>query len=226
MSEHVALQLSKDIAAGRYVEGERLVEADVAAHFSVSRGPVRDAFQLLERRRFITFEPRKGAFVRAISLDSIADIFNVRGALFCTAARFMAKHRPKEAMTLLAWRVEMVQFLADDPDSSVAKFMSAIVQIGDVLVWGSGSDLIAELLRDLDQHSIWADLWTTSQHFKTQEVRQWHARLITATGEAIQRGESELAGQAMQQVIDYNRDMIIKTLAIIRNEQVSPARML
>lgn len=222
MPEQIALHISKDIAAKRHSAGDRLIEADIAANFSVSRGPVRDAFQLLERRRFIKIEPRRGAFVRAISLDSIADVFNVRGAFFCTAARFMAKHRPVEAMSLLALQLETIQTLADDPDSSVAEFMNAIVQIGEAIVLGSSSDLMAELLRDLNQHSIWADLWEPSQHFENSEIRNRHARLILVTGDAIKNGDCEMAENSMQKVIDYNRDLIVSALAIIRNEQVSP----
>lgn len=138
----------------------------------------------------------------------------------------MAKYQPEEAMALLVWRVEMVKILADNPQASVEKFMGAITQIGEVLVMGSGSDLIAELLRDLDQHSIWADLWSASQHFEKLEIRQQHAELITMTGEAVRRGDVELAGNSMQRVIDFNRDRIISELSIIRNEQVSPSRML
>jgi len=80
LPEQLAATLGKDIIAGRYATGERLIETNVATLFSVSRGPVRDAFLLLERRRFITIEPRRGAYVRPITLTSIAGIFNVQHA--------------------------------------------------------------------------------------------------------------------------------------------------
>lgn len=227
MPEQLALALTRDILSGRYVKGERLIETEIADHFSVSRGPVRDAFQLLARRRFITFEPRRGAFVREISVDSIADMFNARAALFSTAARFMAKFRPQEAMSLLAWRIEMLQVLAENSSLPASKFVDAVMQVRDAIVFGSGSELIAELLRDLNQHSIYADFWaTTPQHFHMPEVRHRHVEFATMLGEAIQNGDSVRAGSVMRQTIDYNRNQIVGALEIVRNEKVSPSRML
>jgi hypothetical protein len=88
---------------------------------------------------------------------------------------------------------------------------------------GSGSDLIAELLRELNQHSVWADVSAGSHDFDHAEIRYQHAKLITMLGDAIRGGDSDLAGNSM---IDFNRNRIIGALAIIYNEQASPSRLL
>ena len=88
--EQVAEELGAEIIAGRRKAGERLVELDLAQDFGVSRGPIREAIRILERRRLVELLPRRGAYVRPLSLKSIADLFNVRTALSTLAVRTMA----------------------------------------------------------------------------------------------------------------------------------------
>lgn len=49
LSEWVALKLLDAVKRGAIAAGEQLVERDVATRLGVSRAPVRDAFQRLER---------------------------------------------------------------------------------------------------------------------------------------------------------------------------------
>ena len=226
LPEQLALSLGREIVAGRYVEGQRLIETELADHFAVSRGPVRDALRLLERRRCITLEPRKGAYVRTISLDAIADIFNVRSALFATAARFTAQLCAGQQLLALTQHVQAVQMLANDPDTAADQFLNAVVQMRQVMVMGSGSDLIAELLSDLDQHTVWSSQWAMPDHFQTRETRQRDSRHVMIAFEAIQLGDGVMADRSVRRMIEYNRDTVIGALASTRNERVDPARML
>ena len=88
--EQVAEELGAEIVAGRRKAGERLFELELAQCFGSSRGPVREAIRILERRRLIDLLPRRGAYVRPLSLKSIADLFNVRTALSMLAVKTMA----------------------------------------------------------------------------------------------------------------------------------------
>jgi DNA-binding GntR family transcriptional regulator len=226
LPEQLALSLGKDIVGGRYAGGERLIETEVARLFSVSRGPVRDAFLLLERRRFITIEPRRGAFVRPISLNSIADVFNVRTSLLATAARFMAGIRTELLLSQLDQNVRTVQALAVHASTTPACFLNAVNQMERAIVLGSGNELIAELLRDLDQQTVWPSLWVSPPHFQSLDGREHTARLITAIVKAVHLGDAFVAESTMRRMTEYCRDEIIGALACARNEEVAPSRML
>ena len=102
--EQLAEELGADIVAGRRKAGERLIELDLAQNFGVSRGPVREALRILERRRMVDLLPRRGAYVRPLSLKSIADLFNVRLALSLLAARTMATAPVESYVETLARR--------------------------------------------------------------------------------------------------------------------------
>lgn len=220
------MRLGQEIVAGIYSKGQRLIETEIATYYMVSRGPVRDAFQLLERRRFITLEPRKGAYVREISLNSVADILNVRAALFATAVRFMAQRNSGKHMDDLTLCIQTIRTLADEPATTFMQFLAAVNQAREAIVQGSGCELIAELLDDLDQHTIWSSLWVKPLHFDTCETRQMACQQFVTVFRAIVAGDGDAAEQGVRHMMEFNRESVIRALSEIRKESVDPSRML
>lgn len=134
LPEQLASHLTQDIVTGLYAKGQRLIETEIAALYKVSRGPVRDAFQLLERRRFVTIEPRKGVYVREISLNTIADIFNVRVGLFSIATRLMAQRNSGKHMDVFTENVRKIQTLANDLDTTWMQFEAAADEVNTSII--------------------------------------------------------------------------------------------
>src|SRR6201984_3717835 len=61
-----------------YKPGERLLEADVATKFKVSRSPVREALQTLESEGTLVAVPYAGAMVRPLSPAEASEIAEIR----------------------------------------------------------------------------------------------------------------------------------------------------
>jgi DNA-binding GntR family transcriptional regulator len=68
--------------------GTQLNAVDLAERFGVSRGPVREALQVLVQEGLLRNEPRRGVFVPIIGDEDIADIYVAREAI--EAATFRA----------------------------------------------------------------------------------------------------------------------------------------
>jgi DNA-binding GntR family transcriptional regulator len=75
------------ILDGSYAPGERIVEIRVAQEFGVSQAPVREALRELELLRLVVSEPFRGARVREVTAQELAEIYPVRAALEEVAAR-------------------------------------------------------------------------------------------------------------------------------------------
>ena len=58
--------------------GDRLVEADLAARFGVSKTPVREALLTLEGEGLVTLRPHRGAEVSRLSVDEWRDLIFLR----------------------------------------------------------------------------------------------------------------------------------------------------
>ncbi len=83
--------ICKGIGSGRYVPGQRLVEADLTRELGLSRGPVREALKRLAAERIITLTRHKGAYIRSLSRDEVRDLLQNIEVLLGLAARLAAQ---------------------------------------------------------------------------------------------------------------------------------------
>lgn len=73
LQAELAQQILGLVRSGRWAAGERVHEQQLAAHFSVSRSPVRGALSLLQQQGLMRREPNKGfALVRIPGADDVA----------------------------------------------------------------------------------------------------------------------------------------------------------
>ena len=80
-------QIRAAILDGLYKPEERLMEADVAAQFHVSRSPVREALQALEREGTLFAAPYSRALARPLSSAEFNEIAEIRLALIALAVK-------------------------------------------------------------------------------------------------------------------------------------------
>ena len=79
--------LLKKIGAGELRPGDRVVEAKLAKEVEASSIPVREAIRELVAIGVLEFAPRRGAWVREVSLSETIDSLEVRSALDRLAAQ-------------------------------------------------------------------------------------------------------------------------------------------
>src|SRR6185369_4521990 len=75
--------LRERILRGDYPDGEPLRQDALADELGVSRIPVREALRQLEAEGLVTFNPHRGAVVSSLSLDEIAELFELRAEIEC-----------------------------------------------------------------------------------------------------------------------------------------------
>ena len=81
LSSVVQQEIERAILAGDYPPGSKLSEAALAEKLGVSRGPVREAFRMLDEAGLVRSEKNRGVFVRAIPMDEALEIFDLRAAM-------------------------------------------------------------------------------------------------------------------------------------------------
>jgi DNA-binding GntR family transcriptional regulator len=75
------------IIRGNLRPGTRLLEEELAKAMSISRAPIREAFNRLEKEGFVTILPRKGTAVSNVTTEIIEDIFEIRETLETLAVK-------------------------------------------------------------------------------------------------------------------------------------------
>ena len=81
LHEQTADQIRIMILEGLVRPGARMSEKELCDRFEVSRTPVREALKALATEGLVTITPNRGATVTQITLDELADVFPILGAL-------------------------------------------------------------------------------------------------------------------------------------------------
>jgi len=133
---------------------EQLVEQRLAEELGVSKSPIREALQRLEREGLVYTLPFKGCFVAAITQKDISEIFQLRQALetFCVkyACITFSEEELQKAREILSAAQDAL--LHDD----VSRCYACNIQFHDFLISGSKNERITQAystLRDqLDRY--------------------------------------------------------------------------
>lgn len=94
-------ELRNKIVTLEYEPGTILNEADLAEELDVSRTPIRDAMQRLERDKLVVIAPRYGAQVPQIDFISMKSLFDLTRVLDAYAAALACKHASEEDIVYL-----------------------------------------------------------------------------------------------------------------------------
>jgi len=87
----VQQEIERAILQGEYAPGSKLIEAALAEKMGVSRGPVREAFRMLEEAGLVRNEKNRGVFVRDIPIEEAVEIFDLRAAMDELVGRKLAR---------------------------------------------------------------------------------------------------------------------------------------
>jgi DNA-binding GntR family transcriptional regulator len=81
---------------GEFTPGDKLGETDLSERFEISRPPLREAFRVLERDGLVLSIPRKGIYVRELSVKEITDIYNFRYLIELNALKNLEQKNIRE----------------------------------------------------------------------------------------------------------------------------------
>jgi DNA-binding GntR family transcriptional regulator len=87
LKEKTITELRNAILKGEFVPGEHLTEALLSERFKVSRTPIREALNQLEKEGFVKITPAAGARVVNLSLKETLDIYDILIVLEGAASR-------------------------------------------------------------------------------------------------------------------------------------------
>lgn len=197
LRERIYEQLEAMITSGAFAPGSRLVESDLAETLGVSRGPIREALQLLWRDGFVDLRPRQGAFVHVPTDKEIDDFFDIRRALEIESVRLASLRVTPEVAKDLRASIHLARDLlkrGDDPSDIERR-----VNLHEALGTAADNPLLAQMLRALDKRGM----WYRAPFELTWRQRSWDEH--DAIVKAVIAGETERAVSAMATHIDGAR---------------------
>ncbi|MDA8268874.1 MAG: GntR family transcriptional regulator [Actinomycetota bacterium] len=97
------------ILGGTLAPGQRLNEVELAAQFSMSRGPIRESLQTLAAEGLVTIRSHKGTFVKTFTKDELANLYEVRLVLEAYACRQAALRRTDAEAEVLGGLLDLTR---------------------------------------------------------------------------------------------------------------------
>jgi DNA-binding GntR family transcriptional regulator len=109
--------LSRMIGELEFAPGVRLVEADLAAHFHMSKTPIREALLLLQADGLVRLEPYQGATVTWLSVEEYEELLYIQDSLEQPALPRIAERITRRDVDDLGRLVRRLERRRQDHDS-------------------------------------------------------------------------------------------------------------
>lgn len=155
IAEQIAEEIAAEILRDQLKAGDRLGEELLAARFQVSRGPVRTALRILERRGLAVSYPRRGVFVAELTPEKFRDAIELRFWLLILAARSCARGRNDESLAGLEAQLTKLKSLARDAKVPPGQFAFEVSFLYQLIAAESGNPRLQPFLQEtLDDSAV------------------------------------------------------------------------
>ncbi len=149
LSQGIVGDLRSAILRGEIEPGRRLVETELAEHYRVSRGPLREAFRVLEREGLVQYVPRRGTFVIALSRRDWHETYSLRLLLETFAYRLVVDRILEDDRVQLQRIVEDMRIAGARND--IAWLLDLDLRFHAYLVQRTGHQRLCEIWDNLSQ---------------------------------------------------------------------------
>jgi len=139
--------LERRIASGEILPGAPLREMALAAGMGISRGPIREAFRMLEERGLVEFAKNVGVRVRTLDLRQAEYLYQVRIPLEGLIGEVAAENLPAAFDDALQQILQRMHAAVSSQDA--AGYASLNFQLHDQLARATGNPVLYDTYRRL-----------------------------------------------------------------------------
>ena len=200
LKDRVYQNMKYQIIIGTLKPGTRLLEEELSKAMNISRAPIREAFNRLEKEGFITIIPRKGAAVSKITAQAIEDIFEIRETLESLAVK---KSIGKISIEQLEKVGESFKKFIDKPVNaeSCIQYLALDKKFHDLLSQNCGNKKLIELLANLQEQIHWLRNISLKRITFAGSVKE-HLAII----EALKKNDEKLIIKALLQHLERAKE--------------------
>ena len=214
----VQQEIERAILVGEYAPGSKLIEATLAFKLGVSRGPVREAFRMLEEAGLVRNEKNRGVFVRDIPIDEAIEIFDLRAVMDELVGRQLAKNITPAQAKEIKGLVDLMEKAVKVQDTYNYHLLN--LRFHDRLVEMAGNRKLTEIYRKLIKELSLFRRLNLADGWLMPISSNEHRQIV----KAIVSGDADAAGKAMfNHVIESKERTIDNDLRRQARLQATPA---
>ena len=196
LKDRVYQNIKFQIIIGTLKPGTRLPEEELSKAMNISRAPIREAFNRLEKEGFVTVIPRKGAAVSQITAQTIEDIFEIRGSLESLAVN---KSIGKISIEELEKVGDGFKKFLNKPTNAenCIQYLALDKKFHDLLSQNCGNKKLIELLDNLQEQIHWLRNISLKRITFADSVKE-HLAIM----EALKKNDEELINKVLLQHLE------------------------
>jgi phosphonate utilization transcriptional regulator len=193
-------EIERAILRGELAPGAKLNEAAIAERLGVSRGPVREAFRMLEQAGLLRQEKNRGAFVRHIDIGEAMEIYELRAMMDEAIGRKLAREITPEQLKAARSIVTAMERAVKAGDTDAYHLLN--LEFHDTLVAFTANRKLTAMYRLLINQ-----LWL----FRRLNLADARVLPVSASEhigivKAIESGDPERAARAMREHVEQSRE--------------------
>jgi phosphonate utilization transcriptional regulator len=200
----VQQEIERGILQGEYAPGSKLIEAALADRMGVSRGPVREAFRMLEEAGLVRTEKNRGVFVRDIPIDEAVEIFDLRAAMDELVGRQLATHITTSQLKEVKALVDSMEKAVKADDARNYHLLN--LRFHDRLVEMAGNRKLTAIYRKLIKELSLFRRLNLADGWLLPISASEHRGIV----KAIASGDPQAAGQAMYDHVMESKERTIE----------------
>jgi GntR family transcriptional regulator, rspAB operon transcriptional repressor len=201
--------LKKKIIGHALSPGEPLNESVLTKELGISKTPIREALQQLDKEGFIENIPGKGSFVSRISVQDIREIFEIREILECEVIRRVASKGDLNKMEAEAIGKKFESSGADG-NMTPRSYFRAGLQIHTFVFEAFGNKRLLEFYRRLQEHIERMRLYFFKQVHQERSEQSFkeHLEILNALiAQDPERAEKAMRNH-LQNSVEYQKKVI------------------
>jgi len=198
--------LSNQIIKGELKADERIREAELAKELGVSRGPIREALQILERKRLVERKPRRGTRVVRMSSSYVDWLYDIIVELYGLVAKRAAEHRTER--DLVEMRRALTRIKGAATKGNLSDYYEALFHFALVGERAARNPLLEQMLADLEPLTRRVQFDSIRHH---AEDLQRSVAFFEQTLHYIQNSNSEMACKKIQEYAQEERKLALKS---------------
>lgn len=208
----IAALLRRDITRGDLAPRERLApERDLAQHYGVARGTVREALNQLSSEGLVEIRPGSGTYVSDDAIDTVSSVVANARPLEMIDARF--------ALEPHLCRLAVLHARQADLDGMEALLMTMENSVDDPVNFSIADKSFHSLLAECTGNSLLA--WITTQMSSVRNQEQWaRMRLLTLNADIISQYNNQ-----HRQILNAIRTRDPERAATLMKEHLETARL-
>jgi phosphonate utilization transcriptional regulator len=184
-------ELERMILSGELAPGAKLTEMALATQMGVSRGPLREAFRMLEEAGLVRTEKNRGVFVRDIPIDEAIEIFDLRAAMEELVGRRLAEAIAPPQLKEIRGMVDAMERAVKAEDARGYHLLN--LQFHERLVEMAGNRKLSAIYRKLIKELSLFRRLNLADGWLMPISASEHRAIV----KAIAAGDAEAAGRAM-----------------------------